>query len=548
MKLILWPLISVFMMMAVGNAQVFDEKFEHWPLDLKINGHVIVAGDLDDVSVLGGLIRKSDREKKTAVLLTSPTDAIKASFTKLFSDSGELQFPNFPKTKKEIETLLRENHVVVLHPSKPLDEKIVSEIILAKDAFHDFLRAGHLFVALGGSSEIVAQSYFEADDSGPSTMDGLNLLPDCVLETNFDGAADQKRLLSILAAKKTSVGIGLDKQTALMLSGRKMRVVGSGKATFVLKSNEREKARVRSISTLNRRSRDLENFILDLTQWRRDAMDRSLPQFPAEKPRAPIVENGTLIIIGGGGSPRGASSEFIKLAGGVKNAKLVYIPCSENEDVGKRQGVVERWKRAGVKNATFIHTKDRNRANSDEEFLKPLREATGIYFGGGRQWNFSDSYYGTEAHRLMKEVLKRGGVIMGSSAGASIQGRYLARATPIGNTKIMAFGYERGGLGFLDGVAIDQHFAQRNRFRDMTELMKRHPQLLGIGIDESTAIVVKKSKAQVIGRGKVHFYDRSKPFPSEKRDYIALSPGSEYDLVKRQVLRDSAKKRAPVAE
>ena len=137
----------------------------------------------------------------------------------------------------------------------------------------------------------------------------------------------------------------------------------------------------------------------------------------------------------------------------------------------------------GVKHATYLHTKDRNKANSDEEFLEPLREATGLYFGGGRQWNFSDSYYGTKAHELMKDVLKRGGVIMGSSAGASIQGRYLARATPIGNSKIVAFGYERGGLGFLDGVAIDQHFTQRNRFKDMSGLMDRYPQLLGIGID-----------------------------------------------------------------
>ena len=108
----------------------------------------------------------------------------------------------------------------------------------------------------------------------------------------------------------------------------------------------------------------------------------------------------------------------------------------------------------------------------------------------------------------MKDVLKRGGVIGGSSAGASIQANYRARATPIGNSKIMAFGYERGGLGFISGVAIDQHFSQRRRHKDMTQLVDTHPQLLGIGIDESTAIIVQKSKAKVVGRGKVHFYDR----------------------------------------
>ncbi len=270
------------------------------------------------------------------------------------------------------------------------------------------------------------------------------------------------------------MGIGLDKHTALVLSGRKIRVVGPGKATFVLKGNEREPSRVRSITAANRRSRDPEGVLLDLTQWRRDAIDRTLPQFPAEQPREPFVKNGTLIIVGGGGSPRGLMDQFIELAGGVKRANLVYVPCSEQDDVGNQQRIVRGWKRAGVKDATFIHTKDRDQANSDDDLLEPLRDATGIYFGGGRQWNVADSYYGTEAHRLMKEVLDRGGVIAGSSAGASIQGRYLARATPIGTSRIMAFGYERGGLGFLDGVAIDQHFTQRRRYQDMTGLVKRY--------------------------------------------------------------------------
>ena len=541
-KWILKPLLFVFAMLSVSWAQVSDEKFEHWPVDLKINGKVVVAGALKDVQVLRTLVRASDRKKKTAVVMASTADETKTAFKELFAESAELQFHNSPETSKEIETLLRQNDVVVFHSAKPLSKKLANDIILTKSAFHEFLGSGKLIIALGGAAEIVSQSYFDSNDTPSSEREGLNLLPDCLLKTDFNGAADQKQLLSALTEKKHSVGIGLNKQTALILSGRKMRVAGPGKATFILKGNEREKARVHSISAPNQRSRNPENILLDLTQWRLDAIGRALPQFPAKEPREPIVKNGTLIIVGGGGSPRGMTSEFIQLAGGVKNAKLVYIPCSESEDVGDRHGLVQRWKRAGVKHATFIHTKDRNQANSDEDFLKPLREATGIYFGGGRQWNFSDSYYGTEAHKLMKKVLERGGVIAGSSAGASIQGRYLARATPIGNSKIRAFGYERGGLGFLDGVAIDQHFSQRNRFRDMTGLMKRYPQLLGIGIDEATAIVVQKSKAEVIGRGEVHFYDHTEQVPEGKLDYVSLSAGSTYDLAKRRVLKNSIKK------
>jgi cyanophycinase len=143
---------------------------------------------------------------------------------------------------------------------------------------------------------------------------------------------------------------------------------------------------------------------------------------------------------------------------------------------------------------------------------------------------------------MMKAVVQRGGVVGGSSAGASIQARYLARATPIGNTSIMAPGYERGGLGFISGVAIDQHFTQRGRQKDMTQLIKRHPQLLGIGLDEATAIIVQKSRAEVVGNGKVYFYDSEQPASAvqlDQPDYVALPAGSSYDLARRQVLVDT---------
>ena len=194
----------------------------------------------------------------------------------------------------------------------------------------------------------------------------------------------------------------------------------------------------------------------------------------------------------------------------------------------------------GVASTTLFHTKDRNKANTDEEFLEPLKKATGIMFGGGRQWNFADSYYGNKAHRLMKEVLHRGGVISGSSAGASIQARYLARANPLANFDIMADGYEQAGLGFIAGVAIDQHFSQRGRQKDMTQLVNRYPQMLGIGLDEQTAIVVQKSIATVVGNGKVHFYDRNKPVVPGQADYDAYEAGSQYDLANRTVVENDA--------
>ena len=127
---------------------------------------------------------------------------------------------------------------------------------------------------------------------------------------------------------------------------------------------------------------------------------------------------------------------------------------------------------------------------------------------------------------------------MGSSAGASIQADYLARANPLGNRDIMAEGYERG-LGFIKGVAIDQHFAQRKRFKDMSSLVDRYPQLLGIGVDEGTALIVEGKVGKVEGKAKVHFYDRNQPVEEGKPDYESVGHGGSYDLVARKILADA---------
>ena len=232
--------------------------------------------------------------------------------------------------------------------------------------------------------------------------------------------------------------------------------------------------------------------------------------------------------------PKGLMERFVELAGGPE-AEIVYIPCTEAEQAPNDARFVDSFRRAGAKQATLLHTKDRKKASDDGEFLAPLKTATGIWFGGGRQWNLVDSYQHTTAHKLMHAVLARGGVIGGSSAGASIQGDYMPRGDPLGNLNIIAEGYERG-LGFLEGVAIDQHFSQRMRHADMTLLMKTFPQMLGIGLDEATAIVVQKSTAEVVGANRIHFYDYKHPPTDDDKDYIALGNGQKYDLKASKVM------------
>ena len=321
------------------------------------------------------------------------------------------------------------------------------------------------------------------------------------------------------------VDLALVAGTALVVRGRLMVSIGDANITITLPASANRK--VRKIVLTKRKP------LADLTALQRSLRNRLNDDFPPKKLAPPIVEHGTLIIIGGGGMPKGLLNRFVKLAGG-KAARIVVLPTALPDPLPQRSRFAEALRKAGAGQVDVL-TQRRLKDVESEAFLEPLRKASGVWFGGGRQWRFIDAYAGTKAEPLLHAVLKRGGVIAGSSAGASIQGDYLARANPLGNLDIMAEGYERG-LRFLPGAAIDQHFTQRRRQPNMTSLIATYPQFLGIGIDETTAIVVQKGQAEIVGRNQVCFYDANKPTEPGKPDYESVFDGGSYDLVKRSIL------------
>jgi len=349
-------------------------------------------------------------------------------------------------------------------------------------------------------------------------------IPGAVVHVRKAGEKAGSRFPKALKVGEAKVGVELAADAALSLKGRTIRVL-AGEVRLHLAAT---KARPARTITLTAKGRE------DLTALRRAARDRA-DGFPPAKVGVPSVPKGTLVIIGGGGMPKGMIERFVELAGG-KKAKIVVLPTAmpEPKSKPKKGGIAGAFTKAGA--AKVATLKGRTLAEVEgKESLAALGEATGIWFGGGRQWHFVDAYEGTKAVPLMFDVLKRGGVIGGSSAGATIQGEYLCRGGVFTNFDIAYEGYERG-LNFLPGVAIDQHFAQRKRFKDMTALMAKYPQYLGIGLDEATAIVVKGSVAEVTGRGKAHFYDARRKPEEGKPDHESLADGGRYDLKERKAL------------
>jgi len=243
-------------------------------------------------------------------------------------------------------------------------------------------------------------------------------------------------------------------------------------------------------------------------------------------------DKGSLVIVGGGTLGPEIVDRFIALAGG-KDARFIYVPTADGQE--KAMAVDKTFlAKAGCKNVTILHTKDRAVANS-KEFIEPIRHASAVWFGGGRQWILVDSYKGTATEKEFWKVLNRGGVIGGTSAGATIQGSYLVRGAREGNTIMMAPGYE-AGLGFLKNAGIDQHLIVRKRENDMLQVIDAHPKLLGIGIDESTAVVVHRNQFEVIGASKVAIYDKAYAPAADGKRYYFLVKGDKFDLKKRHRL------------
>jgi cyanophycinase len=327
--------------------------------------------------------------------------------------------------------------------------------------------------------------------------------------------------------QRDTVNLFIDDQTAVLVKGRNVRILGDGNVRMFLPVVDKERP--------DRWVDFKSGSVADYTTLRRVALGRTQPPFLPKELRTPEVPNGSLVIIGGGGMPADITRKFIDLAGGP-DAEFVVLPISMPDPIPPSSDG-RFLKRFGVKNITVIKSRDPKELDSPET-LAILKKAGGIWFDGGRQWRFVDAYEGTKFEQELHNVLKRGGAIGGSSAGATIQGEYLCRGDPLGPNPIICEGYERG-LSFLPGVGIDQHFTQRKRQPDMTKLMAAYPQLLGIGLDEATAIVVKGHVAEVMGRGKAHFYDRRKPVEKDKPDYEAIPAGARYDLKERKVLPKS---------
>ena len=243
---------------------------------------------------------------------------------------------------------------------------------------------------------------------------------------------------------------------------------------------------------------------------------------------------GTLLIVGGGGKDPGIMRKFLELSGGDKAVIAVVPTAMEGDNFDNETRPAPALRKAGAAKVFVLHTRDKKVADSDE-FADSLKQATGVWLDGGRQWRYADSYLNTKTQKALFDLLDRGGVIGGSSAGASIQSSYMVRGAREGNTIMMAPGYETG-LGFIRDCAIDQHLIKRKRENDLIAVVQKHRHLLGIGIDEDTAVIVRGNDLEVIGSSKVAIYDPRRDLTEGEKFYYFLNSGEKFNLKTREKL------------
>lgn len=217
----------------------------------------------------------------------------------------------------------------------------------------------------------------------------------------------------------------------------------------------------------------------------------------------------TLLIIGGAEDRVGKATvlrRFVRLAGGRK-AKIVLIPTASSFQDEVTAAYTEVFTRLGAPDPTVVNPDTRQDAH-DESLVALVDEATGVFMSGGSQLKLSQRLPGTPLGEALHRAHDRGAVVGGTSAGASIMSRFMISMGDEGITPRQRHSQLSAGLGLLDGVIIDQHFAQRSRYGRLMAMVAASPSLIGIGIDEDTAIEVRdRSGFTVHGAGAVFVLD-----------------------------------------
>jgi cyanophycinase len=261
-----------------------------------------------------------------------------------------------------------------------------------------------------------------------------------------------------------------------------------------------------------------------------------------------LSDSGTLIIIGGHEErdPDGKREILREVARRVNGGKLVLATVASHQPEGYFADYEKAFGDLGLGELVELYLNDRCEAESDSK-LSVLDEAAGVFFSGGDQLRITSQVGDTPVEQKVRKLFQRGGVIAGTSAGASAMSETMLVKGTSAETHRIGDLHMAPGLGLIRNVIIDQHFAERGRFGRLLGAVAHNPRVLGLGVDEDTAAVVEGDRFRVIGSGAVYAFDGQHMTHSNVAEASAdrvlsmhnvkvhvLGTGDEFDLRERR--------------
>jgi cyanophycinase len=220
---------------------------------------------------------------------------------------------------------------------------------------------------------------------------------------------------------------------------------------------------------------------------------------------------GSLLIIGGHEDKEGDRIILRMLAKKVgKSGKIVVATVASGEPMGAFHDYERVFRGLGVRHVHHLTIESREEAQLESR-LNILQDADAVFFTGGDQLKITSQVGDTPIYSRVREIFETGGVIAGTSAGASVMTETMMVAGSGDESHRVRSGLALApGFGFLQNVIVDQHFAQRGRIGRLLGAVAQNPRILGIGLDEDTAILVQRGRFQVLGSSAVYVVDGSK--------------------------------------
>ncbi|HEY9622133.1 MAG TPA: cyanophycinase [Crinalium sp.] len=234
---------------------------------------------------------------------------------------------------------------------------------------------------------------------------------------------------------------------------------------------------------------------------------------------------GQLIIIGGAEDKEGDCTilrEFVRRSGSLQ-ARVVVMTVATGLPAEVGETYIRVFERLGVEDVRVVDTARREDA-SDPKALEAIEKATGVFFTGGNQARITECLKDTELDAALHRRFAEGLIIAGTSAGAAMMpDEMIVEGEGETNARMEVVTMDRG-MGFLPGVVIDQHFAQRGRLGRLLSAVAQQPVSLGFGIDENTAIAVQGDELEVIGEHSVTVVDVSEITHSNLNELLKDEP------------------------